>query len=70
MFQVSSSASVRLKLLRYAITDKQDLKLIMGLDFEKGSTFKEWTHTPYLQISENSLSIKFQKSNWSVLYAV
>jgi len=59
-----------LKLLRYAFTDKQDLKLSVGLDLEKGSSFKEWSHTPYLQISENSLSLKMQKLNWSVLYAL
>ena len=68
--QVSSSASLRLKLLRYGITDKQDLKVSLGLDLVKGSSFKQWTQTPYLMIAENNLSLKLKDSSWSLLYAL
>lgn len=35
--QVSAGAGVRLKVFRYNVTNKQDVKLSMGLDWEQGS---------------------------------
>ena len=69
--QVSSSASLRLKTLRYNVTSKQDLRVSVGLDLaSSGSSLRQWSHAPYLKISENSLSLKLKDNSWSLLYAL
>mmetsp|Transcript_22817 Transcript_22817/g.58071 ORF Transcript_22817/g.58071 Transcript_22817/m.58071 type:complete len:279 (-) Transcript_22817:408-1244(-) len=77
--QVTTRAHLRLKLFKYAVTSKQDLRVCVGLDMETvplttGSTAaaagprKSWAQSPYIKISENNTSVKLQQGRWSFMY--
>uniref|UniRef100_A0A7R9VZU6 Uncharacterized protein n=1 Tax=Chlamydomonas euryale TaxID=1486919 RepID=A0A7R9VZU6_9CHLO len=67
--QVGGTASARVKLLRYNLTDKQDLSLSVGVD-SSGGMGRAWQVTPYLRASENSLGVKLQRGRASLFYDI
>ncbi len=69
-WQVSTTASLRLKLLRYNVTSKQDLRVSLGVDVASAKSFVNWSKDLYLKISENNLSLKFQNAKWTLLYTL
>ncbi|GFH18610.1 uncharacterized protein HaLaN_15445, partial [Haematococcus lacustris] len=70
-------AGLRLKLLKYNVTSRQDLKVSVGLDLatfplevnkEPAGPAPALYQASYLKISENNTSIKLQGGKWSFQY--
>jgi len=73
--KVSGQGSVRLKLLKYNVTSKQDLQVSVGMDLSstplslaQDSSKQTWTQAPYLKIGENNASLKLTGGRWTLLY--
>eukprot|EP00798_Chlamydomonas_sp_ICE-L_P023516 gene23516-9039_t len=64
--EVSTFGALKVKMLKYNVTDKQDIKVCAGITFENSG--KGFTHNPYLKISENNISARFQKKSLMFLY--
>lgn len=67
--EMRHSAAVRLKMVRYSLTDKQDLRLCIGLDLDGGKG-QGWSKSPYLKVGENNFGVKLQRSQLSLLYEI
>ncbi|KAG1678506.1 hypothetical protein FOA52_014539 [Chlamydomonas sp. UWO 241] len=78
--QVTTNASARLKLLRYGLTDKQDLSVSIGVDAgakggmrggsQSGPGEGGLSVAPYFRVSENSLGFKLQAGRMSLFYEI
>ncbi|KAF5841417.1 hypothetical protein DUNSADRAFT_13080 [Dunaliella salina] len=73
--KVGGIGSVRLKLLKYNVTSKQDLQVSVGMDLSseplsltQESSKQTLTQAPYLKIGENNASLKLSGGRWVLFY--
>lgn len=66
---VATSASLRLKLYKYNVTDKQDVKVVLGVDVESsGAKDGKLKRSPYFKIEENAWGLRLEKGAWQCVY--
>lgn len=65
--QVAGSGNVRLKLYKYNLTDRQDLKLSIGYDLSAtlGGGLRR---APFFKLEENNWGVRLQHGSWQFLY--
>lgn len=64
--EVMTTGALKVKMLKYNVTDKQDIKVSAGVTFE--GTSKGLTHEPYLKVAENNFSACFRKRQVMFMY--
>lgn len=65
---VSTFAAVRLKLYKYNLTDKQDLKVVVGMDVASDGKDKQLKKQPFFKVEENSWGLRLQNGAWHLVY--
>lgn len=66
--QMARKATIKASHKALNFTNKQDLKLTVGLDVDWPSTAKEPTADVYVQVRENNWALNYRHKGWSVTY--